>query len=81
MLILARSAAGQWIVDLHMLPYAPRPRELKLACHDRVKAVDSHASSEARGVSDAEPNKKPGDMFTTLAVPSCGAAIDITIVS
>ena len=49
--------------------------------HERMHEVDSGASLEQRGLVEAEPGARPGDIFTTAAVPNREAAVDVTIVS
>ena len=51
------------------------------AVFERMREVDSGASLEQRGLVEAEPGARPGDIFTTAAVPNREAAVDVTIVS
>eukprot|EP00973_Karenia_brevis_P046188 6401612-Karenia_brevis.AAC.1 len=48
---------------------------------DRFAEVDRSAVVEQRGLVEAEPGARPGDIFTTAAVPNRDAAVDVTIVS
>ena len=48
---------------------------------DRVAAVDSGATLEARGLVEGEPGARPADIFTSAAVPNRDAALDVTVVS
>jgi hypothetical protein len=48
---------------------------------DRFAEVDTGAVLEQRGLVEAEPGARPGDIFTTAAVPNRDAAVDVTIVS
>jgi len=51
------------------------------AMFDRCSQVDTSAVLEQRGLVEAEPGARPGDIFTTAAVPNRDAAVDVTIVS
>ena len=51
------------------------------AMFDRISAVDRGAVLEQRGLVEAEPGARPGDIFTTAAVPNRDAALDVTVVS
>ena len=51
------------------------------AIFDRIVEIDSAAVLEHRGLVDAEPGARPGDIFTRAAVPNRDAAVDVTIVS
>lgn len=48
---------------------------------DRISAVERHAGLEARGLVKGEPGARPGDIFSSAAVPNREAAIDVTVVS
>lgn len=48
---------------------------------DRIVEADSSATLEQRGLVEAEPGARPGDIYTVAAVPNRDAAVDVTIVS
>eukprot|EP00973_Karenia_brevis_P006167 840150-Karenia_brevis.AAC.1 len=49
------------------------------SCQQFIAQADAHAEMEVRGLSVVEPTSRPGDIFTTAAVPNRDAAIDVTI--
>ena len=51
------------------------------AMFDRFAVVDTSATLEQRDLVEAEPGARPGDIFTTAALPNRDAAVDVTIVS
>ena len=50
-------------------------------CADFLGAADPALVLEARGLSTAQPGSRPGDIFTSAALPNRYAALDVTVVS
>ena len=50
-------------------------------CMDYFSKADPAAQVEVAGLSETMPTARPGDIYTTAAVPNKDAALDVTIVS